>query len=279
MRMKQLVPAPLRRTSRRLIKLSRDSLLDGADRLRGVRDPLVPPRRLMFVGDGDFRAVGDEFLELFVRLGGLQRDHRVLDVGSGIGRMARPLTEYLLPTASYTGIEIVGGGVRWCERHISARFPHFRFIHADVHNPTYNADGRQLASRYTFPFDSNSFDFVIVTSVFTHLRPDALDNYLREIGRVLAPGGRCFATFLLLNGDSRRLIENGESRIPFQPWTENQMVANPKVPENAIAHDEIFVREAHKGARLAVVEPIHFGYWPGRADFVSYQDIVISQMA
>ena len=86
----------------------------------------MPPRRLDFVGHSDFAATGDEFLAHFVELGGLQPGERVLDVGCGIGRMARPLAGYLSPTASYDGFDVNRDGIAWCRRRYR-RHPNFRF--------------------------------------------------------------------------------------------------------------------------------------------------------
>ncbi len=55
----------------------------------------APPADTVFVGDGDYRAIGAEFLRHVVEIGGLAPDARVLDVGCGIGRLAVPLTQYL----------------------------------------------------------------------------------------------------------------------------------------------------------------------------------------
>jgi hypothetical protein len=52
----------------------------------------APPPENVFVGDGDFRTIGAEFLGHLVRIAGLKPDDRVLDIGSGIGRLAGPLT-------------------------------------------------------------------------------------------------------------------------------------------------------------------------------------------
>ena len=65
------------------------------DHLSRNRFMPAPPPKLMFCGDGDFRAIGAEFLERLVRDAGLERHHRVLDIGSGVGRLAIPLTQYL----------------------------------------------------------------------------------------------------------------------------------------------------------------------------------------
>ena len=67
-----------------------------------------PPPDSIFVGDGDYRAIGAEFLGHFVRLGRLQPHERVFDIGCGIGRMAVPLTQYLDPErGSYDGVDPV----------------------------------------------------------------------------------------------------------------------------------------------------------------------------
>lgn len=126
---------------------------------RGPPDRIVPPEDKIFVGGKDFKAVGDEFLGHFRKLGGLRSEHDVLDVGSGIGRMAAPLATYLSRTAQYWGIEIVPEGVEWCRQEITPRFPNFRFVQADIRNEKYWPQGRQAATEYRFPFDDRAFDF------------------------------------------------------------------------------------------------------------------------
>ncbi|MDP8919032.1 MAG: class I SAM-dependent methyltransferase, partial [Pseudomonadota bacterium] len=71
----------------------------------------APAPESVFVGDGDYRAIGVEYLGHYVRLGELKPSDRVLDIGCGIGRMAVPLTQYLDPeTAFYEGIDPVNEG-------------------------------------------------------------------------------------------------------------------------------------------------------------------------
>ncbi len=71
---------------------------DAADRLariRGRRDPTLPPRTLIeTIGGGDYVAVGDRFFEVF-KEAGLEPTDDVLDIGCGVGRMARPLVGWL----------------------------------------------------------------------------------------------------------------------------------------------------------------------------------------
>lgn len=181
--------------------------LDARDAALRRRDPLTPPHRLGFVGSGDFRASGDEFREQFVELAGLRPDEDVLDVGSGVGRVAVGLTGWL--QGRYEGIDIVRRGVEWCQQAITPRYPNFSFQVADLYNRHYNPEGRVPASEYRFPFEDQSFDFVVLTSVFTHLLPPDRDNYIAEIARVLRPAGRCFGTFFLFDNEARSSLQNG----------------------------------------------------------------------
>jgi SAM-dependent methyltransferase len=159
---------------------------DAADRALGRRDPLTPPRRrLDFVGDSDFQATGEEFLGYFRELADFKPTDRVLDVGCGIGRMARVLAAELRPPGSYDGFDIVADAISWCARHYRDMPVPFAFAHADLHNTRYNPAGRCSPAEYRFPYEDGAFDLVIATSVFTHLLSDEADNYLREVAGVL----------------------------------------------------------------------------------------------
>jgi ubiquinone/menaquinone biosynthesis C-methylase UbiE len=240
------------------------------------RDGMIPPRSMIFVGDGDFLKVGQVFGEYFVELGGLRPDDRVLDVGSGIGRMAIPLTNYLSQEGEYWGFDIVKSGVDWCQKRISPRFPNFHFIHSDVLNKHYNPGGNISAQEFRFPFEDGHFDFVFLTSVFTHMLAPDLENYLGEISRVLKPGGKCLITFFLLDAEAKRLVQEGRSSIDLPFELEHCRYSVKDDPERAIAYDADFIIDLFNKLGLEIVTPIHFGSWCERAKFLSYQDIVIA---
>ena len=271
-RLKRFVPGPLWAAVRWLYYFP----LDTYDRLSGRRDALMPPRSLMFVGGGNFVRSGQRFKSFFVELGGLKPHDRVLDVGCGVGRMAVPLTTYLDGKGKYEGFDVVVGAIRWCEQAITSRFPNFHFVVADLYNKTYNPRGRYEAKDYPFPYEDASFDFAILTSVFTHLLPEDTEHYVAELSRVMAPGGRVFATHFLLNEESRKLMAAGQADRVFTHERPGCFVANPDVPEDAVAYDESIVRDRLARHGFRVSDPIHFGKWCGRAAFTSYQDIVIA---
>jgi SAM-dependent methyltransferase len=248
---------------------------DVVDSVLGRRDPLTPPRRLRFVGDGDYAGIGNQFLQYFVDLGGLRPSDSVLDVGCGVGRMAAPLTRYLEGDGRYEGFDIVPAGVEWCQANITTRHPRFRFQLADIRNPEYRG-GTQEAAEYRFPFDDASFDFAFATSVFTHMRPPEVRRYVSELGRVLRPGGRCLVTCFLLHDGSLAQIAAGASTMDFVHEMNGFRTTDLRTPEAAIALPESFVRTCFTEAGLVIEEPIRYGSWSGREDFLSAQDIVIA---
>lgn len=277
--LKPYVPLSLRVALRQAYDRSRRS----ARRLRHAFDPLMPPDSLMFVGgdSGNFKPMGEKWTATLVQIGGLKPIDRVLEVGSGVGRMAIPLTRYLAPPGSYDGFEIVREGVQWCQQKITPRFPRFRFRHANIYNKHYNPVGKIRASDYEFPFPDASFDFVFLTSVFTHMLPPDVRHYLREVARVLAPGGRCLVTYFLLNEESLRLMEAGGAAPErrFRHELKGCRVVKPEAPEAAVAYDEEDVRGMYEEVGLSIVEPVYYGGWSGRPDALHNQDVVVARKA
>jgi len=238
---------------------------------------MVPPRSMVFVGDGDFRKQGEEFRKYFVDLAGLQPSHRILDVGCGIGRMAIPLTEYLSGGGAYYGIDIVKMGIDWCNKKITHKYPNFQFVHSNIYNKLYNPKGTLKAREYVFPFETESFDFVFLTSVFTHMLTNDMENYLKEISRVVKKDGTCLITFFLLNEESHALMRQCRSRLDFKYQLDGCMSSDEAVPESAIAFEQTYVHSVFKKHGFQIQEPIHFGSWCGREKHLSYQDIIIAR--
>jgi SAM-dependent methyltransferase len=244
-------------------------------------DDLMPPPELALSVGGEFRETGEEFLTYFVEIGGLRPTDRVLDVGCGVGRMAVPLTRYLTGDGGYEGFDVMADAIAWCQRHITPRFPAFRFAHVPLRSQVYNAAATTAPTAFAFPYPASSFDFVFLTSVFTHLLPADAQHYLAQIARVLKPRGRCFSTFFLLNPESTGLIQAGLSpHFPFAHRVDDGCrVQDPVTPEAAVAYDEDRVRGWYRDAGLDVIDPIRDGFWCGRLDGLSLQDIVLATKA
>jgi len=251
------------------------SLERGVGMYVGWRDPLLPPGSLHSVGSPDFLAVGEEFFRYFVDRCGLEPHHRVLDVGCGTGRMARPLTRYL-KKGSYEGMDIVAPSIKWCQETYTPRYPNFHFHFADIYNKAYNPSGKYKSSEYRIPFESLSFDFVFLTSVFTHMLPHDVENYLSEVARVLKSNGRCLITYFLLNQDSWKLIDEGVSYHNFGYELAGCRIDDEDTPEAAVGYDERAIRNLYGKYRLNISEPILYGKWCKRQDGLSWQDMIIA---
>jgi len=252
-------------------------LVDTGNVLLGNRYRLTPPTRMAYSGGGDYRAAGFKLFHFLVHMGGLRPSDRVLDMGCGIGRVARPLTGYL-EGGSYVGIDVVEKGITWCSGNITPRFPHFRFMHADVRNHMYNPAGSSPAESYRFPLEDDSFDYVIFASVFTHMRPGALRHYLTEAARVLKSGGGLFTTWFLLNDESRRLMQNGSARFRFGIPFDSEaacFIADPHLPEAAVAYGEKETLAFLDGLGFKPLGPIQYGNWCGRINFNHLQDLLM----
>jgi SAM-dependent methyltransferase len=241
-------------------------------------DFLVPPADMLFDGSStqeDFKRTGLGFTRVsLIARGRLQPHERVLDLGSGNGQKARVLASYLNQQGSYEGLDIVKAGVEWCQKRYGI-FPNFRFQHADIYSSHYNPTGQFYDRDYRLPFPDGEFDMIFLSSVFTHMLPDGVANYIAEISRVLKPGGRCVATFFLLNNDSIARINADASSLKFTHAFQLYRVVDPQNPSKSVALQEDWVRERFAAARLRVAEAA-YGTWAGGKDLLAaYQDVLI----
>jgi len=244
----------------------------------GPLAPLVPAVEHMFDGPPsfeEFKANGEEFFKIYQEICELRPDEKMLDVGCGIGRKTLPLTQYFNDRAVYEGIDITKAGIDWCREKITPRFPNFHFQQIDVYNKEYNPHGKYQASQYKFPFADDSFSFVVLGSVFTHMMPDDLENYLSETHRVLTRGGQCLITYFLLNAESLRLIEAGDGTLDFKYRFDYYRTTSREVPEQAIAFDESWITSLYGGMGMKVTRLDH-GSWCGREKYLSYQDLILA---
>jgi len=262
----------------KLYKLYRISMnpINSLEIAFGKRDEITPPRGLNSrAGAGDFETIGNEFLNYFIEFGKLKRDDKILDVGSGIGRMAIPLTKYLKKEGEYAGFDVFKDGIKWSQEKITKKYPNFQFQFLDLFNGKYNPDGKLNPSTFKFPYKEKHFDFVFATSVFTHMLPNDLKNYLSQINHVLKDGGRCLFTFFLLIPESTNLIKQKKSALDFFYGGQNYKIIDDICPEGSVAYDEDFLLNLFSSNGFNIIEPIHYGNWCGRTNYVSYQDIII----
>ncbi|MCC7014679.1 MAG: methyltransferase [Planctomycetes bacterium] len=235
------------------------------------RTPRPAPSAIEVVGGG-YESVAHEFLSSMIDVAGLRPDARVLDLGCGIGRMAFGLSAYL-EGGSYLGLDIMRESLE-IARATFAGDPRFAFELLDVHNGWYNPNGsvpvRGVQLRRHL---DDSCDFVLMSSVLTHLFPADAEHYLRECRDVMSGNGTLLATAWLVDGRTGPLVRAGRSAIAFHDkggyWIESD-----HNPEGALAHDAEFLLGAIERAGLRV-ERLIPGFWSGTSNGFAFQDLLV----
>lgn len=182
-------------------------------------DSPVPPEELR-LGIGPFSdpklfiESGFETVQLAERLAGLKPDHTVLDIGCGCGRVALPLRSYLSNSGRYLGFDLNRDYIEWCKSNIAGTDNRFQFVHYDLVSASYNPDGIADPAELELS-EHQSFDLAILSSVFTHMYPGEIENYLDNLYRVLVPGGRALVSALLMNPEAADAVRSGTTIFDF----------------------------------------------------------------
>jgi len=224
---------------------------------------------------GSFRKSGSQFFLYFIKMCDVKPTDKVLDIGCRNGHLAVPFTKYLT-SGSYEGFDVSDKGIKWCKENITPRYSNFQFHKADIYNKHYNINGKYTASNFKFPYKSEYFDFIFLRSIFTHMFPKDIENYLSEISRVLKRNGRCLITYLLLNHESLRSIEADLCSIKFRYEYDGYFTSNQKDHEAAIAVYEDDILNLYKKFGLKIEGPIYYGNWCQRKNSLYAQDIIIA---
>jgi SAM-dependent methyltransferase len=192
------------------------------------------------------------FESLLARHGVIYRPGlRLLDWGCGHGRVTRHFQRHW-PAARVTGIDIDSSNIAWCQ----ATMDRDAYVHAPLWPPTC------LASR--------SFDAILGLSVMTHLSAEAQQAWLKEIHRLLKPGGVALISF---GGDGAAAFASiHHTPAWWRQWRQTGFDDDLMDPSlgNTIA-DQGYYRVTHQsadhvraywGERLTVeaIEPQAFGY-------------------
>jgi SAM-dependent methyltransferase len=179
----------------------------------------------------------------------------MLDWGCGCGRV----TAHFLADGrigEVHGVDIDGEATAWCQ----VALPGGRFQQTGAYPP--------------LPFPDGHFDLVVAYSVFTHLPLELQRSWLREMRRVLTPGGLLLATVhgefaALFNfpiRDPQSLLERARLSWGRRPVIDGGIVDS--IPDHAldgIAPDGYY-RSVFQTRRLTIRE------WSRILDVVEFRD-------
>jgi ubiquinone/menaquinone biosynthesis C-methylase UbiE len=262
----------MRRVTRRWVYFP----IDIFELLTGKSNPMVPPKGMIFTGSGDFLQSGKALLQLCIDYANLKPNGALLDVGCGIGRLAIPLTQYLTPNGKYEGFDVVPDGINWCKEKVSSKYPYFNFTFTPLRNDLYNLDTKQEAHQFVFPYADNTFDVVVLTSVFTHMQPNEVQHYLQQIKRVLKPGGHCLSTFFIMDKNTQEILKQNKELMQFSFEYDTHYLHDNKVKDANIAFKKTAIQNMASNANLNI-KLLNNGWWKGgdKSASLNYQDLVV----
>lgn len=260
---------------RRLYYLPKDTL----DGITGKRHKYVPPRGYIYTGSPasaeDYLKQGQHQVQMLKKYANLQPNHQVLDIGSGIGRTAIALTDFLSEKGSYEGFDVVERGVQWCNNRIHKEHANFNFKYVSLFNDLYNT-ATLKATEFTFPYAENSIDVAFSFSVFTHMQIEEIQHYFNQIYRVLKPGGVCFSTFFLYDEASEAYISTKKD-FSFPVKKDGFRLMNENVKSGNIAIHKKKLSEMLTSENFELVSIID-GFWKDEVRDTAkaeYQDMVV----
>lgn len=138
-------------------------------------------------------------VETVAWLNGTAASGRLLEIGTGYLGLAMTIRR-LFPSAEIVGVEYPGRRYVWSPAYQHRlRQDRIRLVGCDI-------------SASAFPFREASFDAVTLAEVVEHLPPNVLPRFLKDVARIVRPGGSLLVTTpnlaawvnreLLLRGDS-----------------------------------------------------------------------------
>ncbi len=254
---------------------------DLKDKLQGKQHKYVPPRGSIYTGSPasaeDYIEQGNKQLDLLKKHIHLNPSDTILDIGSGIGRTAIALTEFLEPKGLYRGFDVVKLGVDWCNSKIGKDFSNFEFTYVPLFNDLYNTSDLK-AENFTFPYENDYFNKIFTFSVFTHMQIEEIQNYFKEINRVMKSDGLAFSTFFLYNDTNENHISS-TNKFKFPIKKDGYRLMNEDVKSGNIAIHKNKLKSMLEDENLVLVEVID-GFWKDKNLYskdASYQDVVVFQ--
>ncbi|MBK5910436.1 hypothetical protein CCR85_02885 [Rhodothalassium salexigens] len=256
-----------------------DPVYRALDRHYVVRTPAL--RRIPGAADrrggkhayGEWAHVAGLFQGLIHQALGGGAGHRVLDVGCGTGLLGIAASPYVATGGCYTGLDVQAADIAAARRRF-AEHSH-RFVHLAAANPAYDTAG--APARPPWPVDDASQDLVTALSVWTHFAEADAGFYLREVARVLRPGGRALITAFVLDDLYRAAAPTRLGRWVFDrpaygadDWLCPAWV---RVPEDAVALTDRALDRIATAAGLALTAA-HAGTWKAEGGLY-FQDVLM----
>jgi len=172
--------------------------------------PLDMIRHVGSVDGENFREVGMNVVGDLIQFGLLTNPNATIaDIGCGPGRIAMLIAPALSDNGSYHGFDTWSEGITWATENITSHYPNFVF---KTLSDTPTESGYRADFFHRIDLDDNSCDLVLATSLFTHLRYNAVVSYIKEIYRIMKKGARAYLTFFIYDEESCQIAKHIHAR-------------------------------------------------------------------
>lgn len=246
-----------------------------------------PPSHIRKIVQGEsslwsYAYVGAEFFTYLKLLCDLKPNHKILDLGCGCGRIATLFKYYLKEPGEYFGLDAVASLINNAKQILSGKI--FHFVHQNVFSEYYNPDPNATKpENVKIPFEDNFFDTVYLVSVFTHMLPKSIKNYLKEFSRTMKPGSKCLLTAFLFQNNPNELNGNWKEKFAIKdlpkinddPDNNYFRPGNINNPEEWVIYDLNYLKQLFEQNNLKLIRGPFYGNWSGNTDFLSHQDILV----
>lgn len=229
----------------------------------------VPLHLIALTGAGfdSFDGIGRNHIENYQRVMGLDPAMTFLEIGSGAGRDAFQLIDFIGASGRYIGIDVQRESIAWCENNIGRKHPNFSFHHFNAEHELHNPLATKTTLDFVLPAADGSVDRVALGSVFTHIFEDEVRYYMKEIARVLKQDGLCYATFFLyeievVEASRRNNLTQYNLRFDHARG-EGCYVNDLRYPTGAVAFTDEKMRAMIADAGLELARPYLKGMWSG----------------
>jgi len=188
----------------------------GTEQIAGIIPPIPGADVRATVGSplmAGYLLSGDAWQILLSKF--LVPDAQLLDIGCGVGKMARNLAHHPY-IKKYIGFDVIQESIDFCNQDLAPRIGEkFEFHCLDVYSEFYNPQGTLKSTEVVFPAADGSIDLTWGCSLFTHLFEEDAKHYLREVRRVLSPRG-LFLPTIHINPEPGTRYSGNEARCDIE---------------------------------------------------------------
>ena len=207
--------------------------------------PIVPGE--LYTGDwaafpNQYDAYSKAFKQLTL-IEHIKSYNNILDIGCGAGRLALGLLSNNALVEKYIGIDVNHLAINWCNQNINSHNKKYEFFFLNKYNARYakkNIVNDDVSLLDIEPF-KHKYDLVYLYSVFSHLIPKDIIQYLNIFKHILTINGIVYVTAFV--NDNIEIYEENPEYLNLHSG-----------PLHACVYNKIYFEKLIKESGLKILE-------------------------